>query len=280
MDERLRDLERQYSRDPGLRHSYAVALNRAGEYTRLHDLVLDQLVEDTDRLNTYFRHNTLGDLSLWVNGPQIAHRFYWGPPPPPNAAALLRFQDAEHYYTSEIGDWGVVPHSELAMHSRIAGKRVNRYYLFGTPGGYLNQAIVELDDSQSSWHVGLPGEVLPDEVRRSLGGLGRERFPSNTGFFVLAVLPIMRDFARAAPPGETHAEARRAIEEGLSPLSFHHVADAQLFYYPAQNVLYFRIPWVGNSALTRRMLVTAIVGALPSAIYLGARSFEGDRLSD
>lgn len=248
MDERLRDLERQYLRDKTLRHLYAVALNRAGEYTKLHDLVLDQLAEDTIRLDTHFLRANFGGLKLQIDGLKIAHHFRWGTPPPSGSAFL---QDAPYYYASEVGSWGVVPHSELAMYIHIAGKPVTRYYLIGTEDGHLRRAVVELGNPQSPGYTGLPSEVLPDEVRRSLGGLGHEQFPSNISCYALAVIPILR-------------EERTSYETFRYP-----IADVHMYYFPTRDQTYFRIPWLGTHLLNRKTLVSAVAGALPSTIYVG-----------
>lgn len=82
-------------------------------------------------------------------------------------------------YLSPYGDYGVVPHSELAMHSRAAGRPVVQYALWGTGDGYIYSAsVLYIDqDGDESMVGGGRGEVLPDEVRRELGGFGAEKFP-------------------------------------------------------------------------------------------------------
>lgn len=80
-------------------------------------------------------------------------------------------------YVSPIGEYGRVGYSELAMHTRAAGQSVVRYALWDRDGdNRVNWAQIELADGRII--DGLPGEVLPDQVRRDLGGFGSEKLPS------------------------------------------------------------------------------------------------------
>ena len=67
-------------------------------------------------------------------------------------------------FVSHEGDHGVVPHSELAMHTKMAGKKIKQYALFSHPEhGHVNYAHIQTHDG-SHTH-GLPSEVLPHEIR-------------------------------------------------------------------------------------------------------------------
>lgn len=65
-------------------------------------------------------------------------------------------------YISPEGHYGEAPHSELAMHTKVAGKPIVQYALFGEPGKDARYAHIKLKDG--NWMHGLPREVLPHEV--------------------------------------------------------------------------------------------------------------------
>jgi len=74
--------------------------------------------------------------------------------------------------------YGAIPHSELAMHTRFAGRPAVRFALFTEPDGRdPSVRWAHVQDDRGHVLDGLPGEVLPDEVRRKLGGFGHERLP-------------------------------------------------------------------------------------------------------
>jgi hypothetical protein len=75
------------------------------------------------------------------------------------------------------GGYGKVGYSELAMHTRIADQEVVQYCVSSRPPAYpcVTWAIVMTEDGRTT--EGLPGEVLPAEVRRELGGFGNEVMP-------------------------------------------------------------------------------------------------------
>lgn len=65
-------------------------------------------------------------------------------------------------FISDVGDFGKVPHSELAMHTKTAGKKIVQYALFNRSGKPA-YAHAKLDDG--TMIDGLPREVLPHEVK-------------------------------------------------------------------------------------------------------------------
>jgi hypothetical protein len=68
-------------------------------------------------------------------------------------------------FVSPSGEYGPIPHSELAMHTRHAGKPCVRYALFFTPDhGRVTWAHVQTSDGRVL--DGLPWEVLPWGIRR------------------------------------------------------------------------------------------------------------------
>jgi hypothetical protein len=71
-------------------------------------------------------------------------------------------------YISPVGQYGIVPYSELAMHTKIADQPIVQYALFGEPGQPAKYAHVKLADGR--WNHGLPGEVLSWEARNLHGG--------------------------------------------------------------------------------------------------------------
>jgi hypothetical protein len=75
-----------------------------------------------------------------------------------------RYHGKKAAFVSHEGHHGVVPHSELGMHTKTAGKKIKRYALFTHPEhGHVTSAHIETHDG----HVthGLPSEVLPHEIR-------------------------------------------------------------------------------------------------------------------
>jgi hypothetical protein len=107
-------------------------------------------------------------------------------------------QSPYHNYRSFLSDvryWGNVGYSELAMHVRLAGRPVIRWSVRGPepgpegtkrpPGirpragrvGWARIEVLKGKPFETEIVDGLPGEVLPDQVRRDLGGFGDERVP-------------------------------------------------------------------------------------------------------
>jgi hypothetical protein len=91
-------------------------------------------------------------------------------------------------YVSAVGDYGTIPYSELAMHTRAGGAKVVQYALWTgawAPGRATSAAVLFLASpphpAPQSYAVlkGTVGEVLPNEVRHELGGLGQERIPGH-----------------------------------------------------------------------------------------------------
>ena len=77
--------------------------------------------------------------------------------------------DRARHSSSQHGDHGTVPYSELAMHTRIAGLAVQRYALFtdsANPERGIIWAQVFTDQGMTD---GLPSEVLPWPVRHQHG---------------------------------------------------------------------------------------------------------------
>lgn len=78
-------------------------------------------------------------------------------------------------YVADLGRYGKVQHSELAMHTRIAGMEVVRFALWASKDGvHVDWAHVETEDGRVT--DGLPSEVLPGSVRSKLG-YGDEMLP-------------------------------------------------------------------------------------------------------
>jgi hypothetical protein len=77
----------------------------------------------------------------------------------------------EACYVSAPGDHGKVPHSELAMHTRIAGRTIRRYALFKNREGHIRWAHVETQKPDGDMQVtdGGLGEVLTHEIRQKHG---------------------------------------------------------------------------------------------------------------
>lgn len=102
------------------------------------------------------------------------------PPPTPleDRAEQMAGWSGSYYWTSSLNDHGEVGYSELAMHCRIAGKNVVQYALFSSPDRVpsVTYALVMTEDRKVT--EGLPHEVLPAEVLRSLpGGFHHPRIP-------------------------------------------------------------------------------------------------------
>ena len=78
-------------------------------------------------------------------------------------------------YVADLGRYGKVGYSELAMHTRIAGKEVVRFALWPADDGvHVGWAHVQTEDGRIT--DGLPSEVLPGSVRSKLG-YGDEMMP-------------------------------------------------------------------------------------------------------
>jgi hypothetical protein len=82
---------------------------------------------------------------------------------------------AKASYVADLGRYGKVGYSELAMHTQIAGKEVVRFALWPAEDGvHVGWAHVETEDGRIT--DGLPSEVLPGSVRSKLG-YGNEMMP-------------------------------------------------------------------------------------------------------
>lgn len=82
---------------------------------------------------------------------------------------------AKASYVADLGRYGKVGYSELAMHTQIAGKEVVRFALWPANDGiHVGWAHVETEDGRVT--DGLPSEVLPGSVRSKLG-YGNEMMP-------------------------------------------------------------------------------------------------------
>lgn len=103
-----------------------------------------------------------------------------------NLVSDIDSDDYLRIHLSPLGEYGLVPHSELAMHSGAAGAPVFQYALlrFWDSGMDHNEnptSAMVLHEDKLTGELrtlrGGVGEVLPDQVRRDLGGFGQERFP-------------------------------------------------------------------------------------------------------
>jgi hypothetical protein len=80
-------------------------------------------------------------------------------------------------YVSPVGDWGIVPSSELAMHTRIADKPVVQYALWSDVGRWPHVTWAQIQTSEGQILDGLPSEVLPDKARYKHGDYNRMVIP-------------------------------------------------------------------------------------------------------
>ncbi len=80
-------------------------------------------------------------------------------------------------FLSKKGDYGPAPYSELAMHTGAAGARIVRYALFSDGSRWPWVTWAHIETSTGQVLDGTPGEVLPSDVRRRLGGFGNEKMP-------------------------------------------------------------------------------------------------------
>lgn len=80
-------------------------------------------------------------------------------------------------FVSSKGDYGSAPYSELAMHTGASGARIVRYALFSDADRWPWVTWAHIETSTGQVLDGTPGEVLPAEVRRKLGGFGNEKMP-------------------------------------------------------------------------------------------------------
>lgn len=214
----------------------------------MQGLLLDQITQDiihlNDCLHQYQRLTVAGNrrfYPLYVSPSNISLAMLRGEPPPPTAWHAFNFVAGRNCYISAIADWGPVPHSELAMHTRIAGKPVKRYYVCALgpePAHYAMSAAVEVEEPTGETHVtvGTVGELLPDEVRRSLGGFGREEVPSSLNYFMHGALEI-------------------TTRDDLNI----RICRLHLFYYPLLGAVYYRITYngVADTSLTIRQVEEA-----------------------
>jgi hypothetical protein len=86
--------------------------------------------------------------------------------------------DRPHYVSPEKSSgFGDIPGSESAYAARMKDKKVIRYALWAdrTPADRVTRASVET--TADGIFMGLPGEVLPEELRRQLGGFFKEKLP-------------------------------------------------------------------------------------------------------
>ena len=80
-------------------------------------------------------------------------------------------------FVSKRGDYGAAPYSELSMHTGAAGARIVRFALFSDANRWPWVTWAHIETSSGQVLDGTPGEVLPDVVRRKLGGFGNEKMP-------------------------------------------------------------------------------------------------------
>lgn len=83
--------------------------------------------------------------------------------------------------------YGDAPYSELAVHTQIAGKPIERFALFTDQRWAPHVSWAQVQTAGHRITDGLPGEVLPDPVRRALGGFGHEDIPSENGPLMAAI---------------------------------------------------------------------------------------------
>jgi hypothetical protein len=222
-------------------------------------------------------------------------------PPPPNWLESY-VEGAESYdpaaYLSPYGDYGVVPHSELAMHSRAAGRPVAQFALWAWQGGDrpTSAAVLFMDREGKEVMVrGGVGEVLPDEVRRELGGLGQERLPKENPPGDRGI----RELERAVAGGDTDAVAPliAALQRAGAPVpmglrarffAIHH-ADDHLVTYPngkqrrvtnlgwLRRQLHRRGGGLTGNLLPLRFVVRTDIGPFPRECYLRVELSDGSR---
>lgn len=259
MDRDLRGQERRgQSGDPEARIQFVRNLIRSGRYDDIRNLVIDQSFFDLAAVNRALSSSggivSRNDISINLASEEdrdvIISQVFFSPPPPPPAIVL---QDYDPYqYVSPMGEYGEVPYSELAMHSQAAGEQVVRYFLrereFQPGNPIISGAAVQTAHWPRVRLVrGLPGEVLPSEVRRQLGGFGSERMPHDTSNpFVMVTAEVRADTAWGTP-------ARLRIGQ------------LALFYYPGLGQLYWRVEYSDNNEW-HEILNEATQRALPTGI--------------
>ncbi len=150
-------------------------------------------------------------------------------PSGPHGRGIARaWQGSPAKFVSKPGDYGRVGYSELAMSTRIAGKRIVQYALFMEHEGEAGQAYVlwaqvRTDDGRIT--DGLPGEVLSPEIMRKhelYGGphaMGRKNPLSHKETIRLMqdAAFSLREARRFSPgSGERHFHAGEAVDTGLA----------------------------------------------------------------
>ena len=80
-------------------------------------------------------------------------------------------------FLSKKGDYGSAPYSELSIHTGAAGARIVRFALFSDANRWPFVTWAHIETSTGQVLDGTPGEVLPTDVRRKLGGFGNEKMP-------------------------------------------------------------------------------------------------------
>lgn len=264
----IRNLERATAQSSDLSQlcRYWRALIRSGSYSKLRESMLLKAESISNNISYafgrllrsetgYLVHDTPGAEKRipFVTEPRFLKLGFWsdeesekrlprGPPPPPSVYVLNKNYGVPDYI-SPFGDYGEVPYSEAAMHSRVAGLPIVRYALwrggdqFDWLSNSLRRALVQVESK--------PGRVMPPHLRVVGAGMTVYEILSDGVFHEIGIsrgsgMPIM-------PSPEDMGEPYAAVSANIIRRVFWpedtliEAATLQLFIYPISCQIYWRI---------------------------------------